>query len=195
MRTLDPALSRYFDRKFPGTEEQYHEALRVSTTVYVGNLSFYTTEEQIYELFALAGDVHRVHMGLDRNTKTPCGFCFVVYHTREDAEACVRLLSGAVLDDRPLRADFDWGFVEGRQWGRGRSGGQVRDEWREDYDQGRGGYGRQMVSPQGGGPDPKRRRMSGDGGFGRYGGGGPPPQPQVEDDRRMRTGDRGGDDE
>jgi len=31
--------------------------------------------------------------------------------------------------------------VEGRQFGRGRSGGQVRDEYRMDYDQGRGGYG------------------------------------------------------
>jgi len=29
------------------------------------------------------------------------------------------------LDDRPIRVDFDWGFQEGRQWGRGRSGGQV----------------------------------------------------------------------
>jgi hypothetical protein len=30
-----------------------------------------------------------------------------------------------MLDDRPIRVDFDWGFEEGRQWGRGRSGGQV----------------------------------------------------------------------
>ncbi len=29
------------------------------------------------------------------------------------------------MDDRPIRVDFDWGFQEGRQWGRGRSGGQV----------------------------------------------------------------------
>ncbi|RRT47919.1 hypothetical protein B296_00031136 [Ensete ventricosum] len=39
-----------------------------------------------------------------------------------------------MLDDRPIRVDFDWGFEEGRQWGRGRSGGQVRDEYRTDYD-------------------------------------------------------------
>lgn len=30
-----------------------------------------------------------------------------------------------MLDDRSIRVDFDWGFEEGRQWGRGRSGGQV----------------------------------------------------------------------
>lgn len=47
-------------------------------------------------------------------------------HHRCDAEAAVRYLNGTVLDDRAIRVDHDWGFVEGRQWGRGRSGGQVR---------------------------------------------------------------------
>ena len=45
------------------------------------------------------------------------------------------------LDDRIVRTDWDAGFVEGRQYGRGKSGGQVRDEYRTDYDAGRGGYG------------------------------------------------------
>ena len=35
-----------------------------------------------------------------------------------------------------------WGFEEGRQFGRGSSGGQVRDEYRVDFDVGRGGYGK-----------------------------------------------------
>lgn len=39
--------------------------------------SFFTTEEQIYELFSRVGDIKRIIMGLDRNQKTPCGFCFV----------------------------------------------------------------------------------------------------------------------
>eukprot|EP00878_Enallax_costatus_P043815 GHUV01051901.1.p1 GENE.GHUV01051901.1~~GHUV01051901.1.p1 ORF type:complete len:165 (+),score=13.72 GHUV01051901.1:720-1214(+) len=64
-------------------------------------------------------------MGLDRNTKTPCGFCFVMYHRRRDAVAAVRYLNGTKLDNRQLRADIDYGFEEGRQFGRGRSGGQV----------------------------------------------------------------------
>lgn len=64
-------------------------------------------------------------MGLDKNTKTPCGFCFVLYYSREDTEDAVKYISGTILDDRPIRVDFDWGFQEGRQWGRGRSGGQV----------------------------------------------------------------------
>lgn len=37
--------------------------------------------------------------------------------------------------------DLDAGFVEGRQFGRGESGGQWRDDFREDVDEGRGGQG------------------------------------------------------
>ena len=47
------------------------------------------------------------------------------YYSREDTEDAVKFISGTILDDRPIRVDFDWGFQEGRQWGRGRSGGQV----------------------------------------------------------------------
>ncbi|KAF7822958.1 nuclear cap-binding protein subunit 2-like [Senna tora] len=135
-------LSAYRDRRFPGTQEEFEHALETSTTLYVGNMSFYTTEEQVYELFSRAGEIKKIIMGLDKNTKTPCGFCFVLYYSREDTGDAVKYISGTILDDRPIRVDFDWGFQEGRQWGRGRSGGQVRDEYRTDYDPGRGGYGK-----------------------------------------------------
>ncbi|KAE8798953.1 hypothetical protein D1007_25672 [Hordeum vulgare] len=141
----DPSkLSVYRDRRFPGTQEEFEGALLASLTVYVGNMSFYTTEEQAYELFSRAGEIKKIIMGLDKNTKTPCGFCFILYYSREDAEDAVKYISGTMLDDRPIRVDFDWGFEEGRQWGRGRSGGQVRDEYRTDYDPGRGGYGKMV---------------------------------------------------
>ena len=57
----------------------------------------------------------------------PYSFCSSLfrYYSREDAEDAVKYISGTMLDDRPIRVDFDWGFEEGRQWGRGRSGGQV----------------------------------------------------------------------
>lgn len=135
-------LSAYRDRRFPGTQEEFEQALQNSTTVYIGNMSFYTTEEQVYELFSRAGEIKKIIMGLDKNTKTPCGFCFVLFYSREDTEDAVKYISGTILDDRPIRVDFDWGFVDGRQWGRGKSGGQVRDEYRTDYDPGRGGYGK-----------------------------------------------------
>jgi nuclear cap-binding protein subunit 2 len=135
-------LTQYKDRQFQGSMEQYLECLRTSTTLYVGNVSFYTTEEQIWALFEKAGPVKTIVMGLDKIQKTPCGFCFVEYHGRDDAERAVKYLNGTKLDDRDVRIDFDWGFQEGRQFGRGKSGGQVRDEYRTTYDAGRGGYGK-----------------------------------------------------
>lgn len=55
----------------------------------------------------------------------------------------MRYISGTKLDERIVRCDLDAGYKEGRQFGRGKSGGQVRDEHREDYDPGRGGWGAQ----------------------------------------------------
>jgi len=75
--------------------------------------------------------------------RTPCGFCFVEYYTRAEALASLRYISGTKLDERIVRCDLDAGYKEGRQFGRGKSGGQVRDEHREDYDPGRGGWGAQ----------------------------------------------------
>lgn len=118
------------------------DPLANATTLYVGNLSFYTTEEQVYELFSKCGEIKRLVMGLDRFNKTPCGFCFVEYYTHQDALDCMKYIGGTKLDERVIRTDLDPGFEEGRQYGRGKSGGQVRDEYREDFDEGRGGLGR-----------------------------------------------------
>lgn len=71
-------------------------------------------------------------VGLDRIKKTPCGFCFVEYTTRESARNAMRYVNGTKLDDRQIRTDWDTGFEEGRQFGRSRSGGQVRDEYRDN---------------------------------------------------------------
>ncbi len=50
VQQLDPVISQYRDRRFDGNQEAFEQALGVSTTIYVGNLSFFTTEEQIYEV-------------------------------------------------------------------------------------------------------------------------------------------------
>jgi nuclear cap-binding protein subunit 2 len=55
----------------------------------------------------------------------------------------MKYVSGTKLDERIIRCDLDLGYKEGRQFGRGKSGGQVRDEHRQDYDPGRGGWGAQ----------------------------------------------------
>ncbi|THG99181.1 hypothetical protein EW026_g3120 [Hermanssonia centrifuga] len=141
--------SNYKDSQARVDRQKQNELLAKSTTLYIGNLSFYTTEEQIYELFSKCanpeegGGIKRIIMGLDRNTRTPCGFCFVEYYTHAEALASLRYISGTKLDERIIRCDLDLGYREGRQFGRGKSGGQVRDEHRSDYDPGRGGWGAQ----------------------------------------------------
>nr|ASF90273.1 hypothetical protein SPAR02431 [Bartheletia paradoxa] len=141
--------SSYRDAQSNASQDAQYNSLMSSSTLYVGNLSFFTTEEQIYELFAKcassagggAGGVKRIIMGLDRNNKTPCGFAFVEYYTPTEAREALRYVSGTKLDERIIRCDLDPGYKEGRQFGRGRSGGQVRDEHRAEYDPGRGGWG------------------------------------------------------
>lgn len=63
------------------------------------------------------------------------------YYFHADALAALRYISQTKLDERIIRADLDPGYKDGRQYGRGKSGGQVRDEYREDFDSGRGGWG------------------------------------------------------
>ena len=124
------------------------EALSKSSTLYVGNLSFYTTEEQIYTLFSKIGEIKRIIMGLNKLLNTPCGFCFVEYYNHKNAVDARSCLSGLRLDDRPIRIDIDWGFEDGRQYGRGKSGYQARDENRIDYDPERGGWGIAALKPE-----------------------------------------------
>ena len=82
MATVSTDLSSYRDQHFKGSRNDQERLLRDSTTLYVGNLSFYTTEEQLYELFGKCGDVKRIVMGLDKFKRTPCGFVFVEYYSR-----------------------------------------------------------------------------------------------------------------
>mmetsp|Transcript_11763 Transcript_11763/g.17541 ORF Transcript_11763/g.17541 Transcript_11763/m.17541 type:complete len:270 (+) Transcript_11763:94-903(+) len=135
----------YWDRKSFSSFEEHLNSLKGSRFIYVGNLSFYTTEFQINELFSKVGEVVRVIMGLDRNKRTPCGFCFVEYRHCGDALAAINFISGTCLDERVIRAEMDPGFKEGRQFGRGSSGGQVRDEKRKSYDPARGGMSNAMI--------------------------------------------------
>ena len=69
-------------------------------------------------------------MGLNRMKMQPCGFCFVEYATRAEAALAVDTLNRSVLDGMMIRVDWDYGFEPARQFGRGKQGGQVRDEIR-----------------------------------------------------------------
>ena len=139
----NPKISRprWYRKDFPqGLKDQFLNLVK-GNSVYVGNLSFYTSDLQIDSFFSRAGRVKRVIMGIHRVQKTPCGFCFVEFQTHEEAMVASLTLNGARLDGRTLKVEIDFGFKEGRQYGRGIAGGQVRDEFRDNYDKDRGGFG------------------------------------------------------
>lgn len=127
---------QYKDKQFKGDENEWRKKLEASTTVYVGNLSCYTNEYQLHELFSRCGSIKRIIMGLDRLKKTPCGFCFVEFDDRTSAMNSIRYLSRTHLDGRNIQVDIDAGFEEGRQFGRGSSGGQIGDERRRERESG-----------------------------------------------------------
>jgi cold-inducible RNA-binding protein len=74
----------------------------VSKRIYVGNLPFRATEEQVRGLFSQYGQVDAVAMITDRETGKFRGFCFVEMGD-DDADAAIRALNGYQMDGRALR--------------------------------------------------------------------------------------------
>ena len=128
-KTMIEELSPYYQYK-----DIDKEKLKNSSTIYIGNLSFRTTETQLYQLFSFCGKIKRVIMGLNRITKQPCGFAFIEYLKSESAKIAKDTLSGSILDGRVIKVDIDLGFKDGRQFGKGKYGYQIRDEVSKNYD-------------------------------------------------------------
>jgi cold-inducible RNA-binding protein len=74
----------------------------MSIKLYVGNLSYETTEEQLNTLFSEAGEVTSAKIITDRQTGQPRGFGFVEMETKLEGEKAISLLNGRDLDGRPL---------------------------------------------------------------------------------------------
>jgi len=74
----------------------------MSTKLFVGNLSFNTTENQLQDLFAEHGNVIEVDLIMDKFTGRPRGFAFVSMETKEAADAATKALNGKNVDGRPL---------------------------------------------------------------------------------------------
>lgn len=73
--------------------------------LFVGNLSFQATEEDLRELFQQAGTVETVRIITDQFTGRPRGFGFVEMATKEEATKAVELLNGRLFRDRNLVVD------------------------------------------------------------------------------------------
>ena len=82
---IDAPQRIYWDREYYTFFEEQVEALHGSSTPYVGNLSFYTSELRMQETFSRVGPVKRILMGLNRENLIPCEFCFVEHFTHEHA--------------------------------------------------------------------------------------------------------------
>lgn len=73
-----------------------------STKLFVGNLSYNTTENDLQDLFAQYGTVTEVNLMQDKFTGRPRGFAFVTMGTKEEAEAAINALQGKSVDGRAL---------------------------------------------------------------------------------------------
>src|SRR5437763_2078682 len=72
------------------------------TKLFVGNLSFNTTENDLQDAFAAHGTVLEANLMMDRMSGRPRGFGFVTMSTSEEAQKAIQALNGAELDGRAL---------------------------------------------------------------------------------------------
>jgi len=77
----------------------------MAAKLFVGNLSFQATEEDLRELFAQAGTVETVRIITDQFTGRPRGFGFVEMASKEEAVKAVEMLNGRLFRDRNLVVD------------------------------------------------------------------------------------------
>jgi cold-inducible RNA-binding protein len=110
----------------------------MSKKIFVGNLSFNTTEGDLDGLFAQIGAVESVSIITDRATGRSKGFGFVEM-SNEDADAAIQKLNGTELGGRPLTVNEARPMVKREFGAGGGGGGGGRGRGRDDR---RGGYNR-----------------------------------------------------
>ena len=122
----------------------------MATKLYVGNLSYQTTDQQLHDLFSEAGNVSSAQVVTDRYTGQARGFGFVEMASEDEAQQAIAAINGRNIDGRALVVNESRPREGGGGGSRGGSGG------------GGGSYG-------GGGGGGSR---GGGGGYGGGGGGG-----------------------
>ena len=130
----------------------YETSQMSNSKLYVGNLSFKTTEDELRSAFGQFGSVTDVYVAMDKMTGRPRGFAFVTMGTAEEAKAATDKLNGTDLGGRQLTVNEarpkedrpGGGFGGGGGGGRGFGGGGGGER--------RGGFG------GGGGRDRGERR-------------------------------------
>ena len=73
--------------------------------LYVGNLSFNTSEDSMREVFSQFGEINEIKLVMDRETGRPRGFAFVSMANADSARRAIAGMDGAMLDGRALRVN------------------------------------------------------------------------------------------
>jgi RNA recognition motif-containing protein len=100
----------------------------MSTKLYVGNISFNTSNQDLIELFSASGTVESANVVEDRETGRSRGFGFVEMASKAEADAAIAALNGKEIDGRTLKVNEakpreDRGGFGGGRGGRGGGGG------------------------------------------------------------------------
>src|SRR5579862_655498 len=93
------------------------------TNIFVRNLSYQTTQEDLQQAFAQYGGVERVNIVTDRDSGQPRGFAFVEMTERRDAETAIAQLNGQEMNGRALNVNEARPKPAGGGGGGGRGGG------------------------------------------------------------------------
>src|SRR5881398_2904824 len=110
----------------------------MGTKLYVGNLSFNTTETDLQDLFAQAGAVQDVMLMVDKFTGKSRGFAFVTMSTEQEALNAINQIHGKAIEGRALTVNEARPREERPSGGYGGGGG---GGGRRDFGGGRGGGG------------------------------------------------------
>ncbi|MBI4772044.1 MAG: RNA-binding protein [Chloroflexi bacterium] len=115
----------------------------MESKLYVGNLSYSTTEDDLRELFGQAGEVRSVALIKDRDTGRSKGFAFVEMATQAEAQKAISMYNSYTLNERPLTVNVARPREERDGFGGPRSGGggsRDRDRRSPRGRSSRGGY-------------------------------------------------------
>jgi cold-inducible RNA-binding protein len=111
----------------------------MSTKLYVGNLAFQTTSQELQELFAQAGTVQSASVVEDRDTGRSRGFAFIEMSSKEEATSAIEQFNGKEVGGRALKVN-EAKPRENRGGGGGRGFGGNRNGF--DRNRGGGNFGR-----------------------------------------------------
>jgi len=102
MATCSADLNRPDLASGPSKERKFRRRIHVNTKLYVGGLSYETTDDELRELFSSVGTVQSAEIIRDRYTGRSRGFGFVEMGTPAEAEAAISTFNGTTLGGREI---------------------------------------------------------------------------------------------